>query len=207
MKINANFWKERYDSSTIGWDTGQSSPPLVAFFDTLNNKDIKILIPGCGNAYEAEYLHKSGFTNVFILDYVKKPLQNLKLRCPSFPSEHLICADFFEHQGKYDLIIELAFFTAITPHLREQFVFQMSNLLIAKGKYVGLFFNHDFGNDYPPFATSPDGYKSLFEQHFTFEQLANAKNSIAQRAGQELFFVFQKKPAVGVISQHNDINK
>ena len=40
----------------------------------LTNKAAKILIPGAGNAYETEYLHQNGFTNVHILDFVLDPL-------------------------------------------------------------------------------------------------------------------------------------
>jgi hypothetical protein len=32
------------------------SLPIKAYIDTLKDKDIAILIPGCGNTYEAAYL-------------------------------------------------------------------------------------------------------------------------------------------------------
>jgi hypothetical protein len=45
------------------------SPPIKAYIDTLKNKDIAILIPGCGNTYEAAYLLlEQGFTNVTVID-------------------------------------------------------------------------------------------------------------------------------------------
>lgn len=65
MQLDADFWNERYSSQQTGWDIGSPSTPLKEYIDQLTDKDIRILIPGCGNAYEAEYLHQQGFSNVF----------------------------------------------------------------------------------------------------------------------------------------------
>ena len=42
------------------WDLGQASPPLIDFIESLDNKDMKFLIPGAGRAYEAIYLYNHG---------------------------------------------------------------------------------------------------------------------------------------------------
>jgi hypothetical protein len=47
-------------SNETGWDLGQVSPPLKAYIDQLTDKNLRILIPGCGNSYEAEYLLEKG---------------------------------------------------------------------------------------------------------------------------------------------------
>jgi hypothetical protein len=44
-----------HNTKTTGWDLGLVSPQLK-IIDTLKDKDIAILIPGCGNTYEAAYL-------------------------------------------------------------------------------------------------------------------------------------------------------
>ncbi len=65
------FWSDRYEHRLTGWDLGVISSPLKAYFDQLKNKEISILIPGCGNAYEAEYLLNAGFTDVSLIDISK----------------------------------------------------------------------------------------------------------------------------------------
>ncbi|MFT7344682.1 MAG: hypothetical protein ACI9XP_001269, partial [Lentimonas sp.] len=50
------YWSERYKNLNTQWDIGRVSPPLRAYFDQLTDKSARILIPGCGRAYEAEYL-------------------------------------------------------------------------------------------------------------------------------------------------------
>jgi hypothetical protein len=82
--MNKDFWESRYANNNTGWDLGQPSTPLVEFIDQLPSKDLKILIPGCGNAYEAEYLIQQGFTNVHVIDLVEQPLDSLKKRVGGF---------------------------------------------------------------------------------------------------------------------------
>jgi thiopurine S-methyltransferase len=59
--LPAKFWDELYNTGQTGWDIGYVSTPLKAYFDQLSNQSLEILIPGAGNAYEAEYLYKNGF--------------------------------------------------------------------------------------------------------------------------------------------------
>ncbi len=83
--MNDKFWTKKYETNKIGWDLGEVSPPLKSYFDQLENKELKVLIPGVGNAYEAEYLFNLGFQNVFVVDLSKVALENLKKRVPKFP--------------------------------------------------------------------------------------------------------------------------
>lgn len=101
-----SFWSLRYKEERTGWDLGEISPPLKEYFDQLTNKDVKILIPGAGNSYEAEYLFENGFRNIHVLDIAQEPLNAFKIRNPGFPKNQLLEENFFNFQGKYDLIIE-----------------------------------------------------------------------------------------------------
>src|SRR4051812_42592186 len=101
-KVNADYWNERWKNGETTWDMGSPSTPLKEYIDTLDpvkDKDMKILIPGCGNGYEAEYLFRKGFTRVYVVDYAKKALEEFAKRVPDFPEDHLICDDFFELGG------------------------------------------------------------------------------------------------------------
>lgn len=49
--LDAHYWNERYQNSATGWDIGAVSTPLKEYIDQLDSKEIRILIPGCGNAY------------------------------------------------------------------------------------------------------------------------------------------------------------
>ncbi|PBQ34419.1 SAM-dependent methyltransferase [Sphingobacteriaceae bacterium] len=94
--LSPEYWNERYLTNDFAWDAGTITIPLQTYFDQLFNKEVKILIPGAGNAHEAEYLVKNGFTNVYVCDIALEPLKNLKKRCPTFKSENLLLVDFFQ---------------------------------------------------------------------------------------------------------------
>ncbi|HIP32727.1 MAG TPA: SAM-dependent methyltransferase, partial [Crocinitomicaceae bacterium] len=67
--LSQEFWSNRYKEESTGWDLGEISPPIKAYFYKVEDKGIKILIPGCGNGHEAEFLHNQGFSNVHVLDF------------------------------------------------------------------------------------------------------------------------------------------
>jgi methyl halide transferase len=188
-ELNQNFWQQRYEDGQTGWDIGSISTPLKEYFDQLQDKELKILIPGCGNAYEAEYLYKNGFKNVNLIDIAPTPLQNFLSRNPCFPEEKLLCQDFFKHKGQYDLIIEQTFFCAIEPRFREDYVKQCHQLLKEKGKIVGLLFNDLLNSDKPPFGGNKEDYMILLSEYFLVHKMESSYNSIAPRAGRELFFI------------------
>ena len=187
MELTKDFWNNRYKNKETGWDIGYASTPLKNYIDQLENKEIRILIPGCGNAYEAEYLHLKGFNNVFLLDIAPIVLQQFSERVPDFPKKHLIRENFFEHQGSYNLIIEQTFFCAINPKMRDKYVNKMHQLLIPKGKLVGLLFAEKFKNDHPPFGGTKEEYKKRFSHLFEIQKMELANNSIEERRGKELF--------------------
>ena len=76
--LNADFWNNKYLNHTTGWDLGAVSPPLNSYIDSLDNKDLAILIPGAGNAYEATYLADQGFKNITIIDIAPSLIADLR---------------------------------------------------------------------------------------------------------------------------------
>lgn len=187
MQLDRDFWGERYHSGQTGWDIGGPSTPLKEYIDQLSNKDLRILIPGGGRAWEAEYAHRQGFGNVFVIDLSDTPFADLMERCPDFPKDHLIVGDFFVHTERYDRILEQTFFCALDPALREAYVIHMTKLLKPGGKLVGVLFNDSLNTDRPPFGGYRDEYLPLFEAHFAQVSMETCTNSIKPRAGRELW--------------------
>lgn len=186
------YWSDRYLNNETGWDIHQVSPPLKSYIDTLKNKDLKILIPGCGNAYEAEYLLSKGFNQVTIIDFSSVVTKKLKEKYKGKPIQ-IVNDNFFDLKGQYDLILEQTFFCALQPSLRENYVKHCHELLKDGGQIAGVFFNKRFAPVEPPFIASDDEYKKLFQPLFKFLKFEPCNNSIAPRMGNELFFEFEKK--------------
>ncbi|WP_299460300.1 methyltransferase domain-containing protein [uncultured Microscilla sp.] len=186
--LDKDFWSNRYQAQDTGWDAGSITTPIKAYVDQLEDKHLKILVPGAGNSHEAEYLHQQGFTNVTVIDIVQAPLDNLKSRSPDFPEAHLLQGDFFELAGQYDLIIEQTFFCALNPSLRESYVQKVKSLLKPEGKLVGVLFCNVFlDRTEPPFGATEQQHQEYFLPHFTARHFALCYNSIAPRQDTEWF--------------------
>jgi len=220
LNLDHNYWNKRYTDNQFGWDVGEISEPLKHYFNQLTNKQIAILIPGAGNAYEAQFLVEQGFENVFVCDFAPEPLNNLQKRCPNFKKENLLLVDFFEINGNsshaelvsasvleimeqtlkqvqgdgklsFDLIIEQTFFCAIDPALRQKYFEKMYSLLKPKGKLVGLLFDAQFEVS-PPFGGTKTEYENYFKNLFKVNVYEKCYNSIKPREGKELFINLEK---------------
>ncbi|MCC9166563.1 TPMT family class I SAM-dependent methyltransferase [Pontibacter harenae] len=192
-KFNTAYWQSRYLKHQIGWDAGSITTPLKEYFEQLTNPELRILIPGCGNAYEAEYLFRNQFKNVYIADVVDAPLRNFFKRVPDFPEEQLLLQDFFDLTLQFDLIVEQTFFCALEPTLRSAYAQKCAQLLYPGSKLVGLLFDRQFEQEGPPFGGNAEEYRSYFEPYFEVVHFERAYNSIKPRKGQELFICLKKK--------------
>lgn len=192
MELSEQYWDSRYQSKDMGWDIGFVSSPLKTYFEHLTNKELKILIPGGGNSYEAEYLHQQGFKNVFVVDISATALSNMQERVPTFPSEHLIHSDFFDLNMTFDLIIEQTFFCALNPQYRQDYALKMSQLLNINGKLVGVLFNIPLNDSHPPFGGNKAEYLEYFKPYFKIEIFEDCYNSVEKRKDTELFLNFRK---------------
>lgn len=193
-ELDAGYWSKRFEGGDTPWDIGQVSTPLKEYIDQLTDKQLAVLIPGCGNAYEAEYLLARGFTNITVIDISPVLTQLLASRFSNYTGKQLtiITADFFTLQGQFDLVLEQTFFCALHPSLREKYVAHMHRLLKPGRKLAGLLFNKIFTNPGPPFGGSVEEYRPLFSQLFHIKTMGPCYNSIPPRAGAECFFIMEK---------------
>jgi methyl halide transferase len=189
--LSKDYWNNRYEAEETGWNLKTISPPLKAYIDQLTDKNLRILIPGCGSGHEAEYLLKQGFQDVTVIDIAPLAVERIKLYLSDYQSIKIICADFFTHSGEYNLILEQTFFCALDPALRTKYVQKMSELLTQNGKLVGLLFGVQFPKN-PPFGGSREEYLTLFSDKFKINFIEPCYNSVKPREGNELFFNFSK---------------
>jgi thiopurine S-methyltransferase len=191
------YWTKRYQEERTAWDIGYPSTPLKVYIDQLEDKTIAILIPGAGNAYEAEYLWQQGFKNVFVMDISEFPLNQFQERNRDFPSAQLLLTDFFQHEKQYDLIFEQTFFCSLVPSdaNRKAYAKHMAKLLKPHGKLVGVWFDIPLTEDLEkrPFGGDKELYLSYLKPFFETITFEPCYNSIPPRMGSELFGVFKKR--------------
>lgn len=191
-----SYWNARYQEGNTGWDIGKPSTPLKTYIDQLSDKEIKILVPGAGNAHEAEYLWKGGFKNIFVLDISPLPLSKFKERNPDFPEAQLLQENFFAHAGQYDLILEQTFFCSFVPTDENRYAYarQMAALLRPMGKLTGVWFDFPLSTDMEkrPFGGHKELYEHYLGKYLEIISFERCYNSIPPRKEKELFGVLRK---------------
>lgn len=190
--LDANYWNERWENEKTPWDMGSASPALMSYMSKVSDKDLSILIAGCGNAHEAEALLDMGFTNITLVDIASKLVEKLQVQFQNKIGIKVILADFFELENSYDIILEQTFFCALNPEMRLKYAETAHKLLKDDGRLVGVLFNKNFETAGPPFGGSAEEYKTYFEPNFQIEKMENCYNSIPPRQGSELFINFKK---------------
>ncbi|HSR38524.1 MAG TPA: methyltransferase domain-containing protein [Phnomibacter sp.] len=185
--LNDDYWSQRYLTEQTGWDIGYISTPIKEYVDQLENKNISILIPGCGNAYEAHYLWNQGFQNITLIDISSVLVERLQKEVTS-TSIQVMHGDFFDHVGQYDLLLEQTLFCAIAPGMREKYIAQAASLLKPGGKLVGVLFNCHFDGG-PPFGGTIEEYRPMFSRHFNILKMEPCYNSIEARSNREAFII------------------
>lgn len=191
--LNKSYWEDRYQNKEDFWNAKSITTPLKAYIDQLEDKSIQVLVPGVGHGHELVYLHKQGFTESVGVDFTTIAFEQTIENEPSISKDAVVIADFFQHQGKYDLILEQTFFCSLPVVKRKDYVQKMHELLQPEGKLVGLLFDTTFEHDTPPYGGDKDEYLALFEPYFTIEVMERAFNSIKPRQDRELFIILKKK--------------
>lgn len=189
---SAEFWQNRYEEQKTGWDLGDASGPLKYWIDQIEDKNARILIPGCGNAHEAGYLLQKGFTDVHLIDIASAPIERLKFQFKNHSAIKIEQRDFFLLDKQYDVILEQTFFCALHPSLRLKYVEKISDLLADTGYLSGVLFNRNFENDGPPFGGSTEEYFSLFSNGLKVDKLEACHVSHEARLGTEVLFKCSK---------------
>ena len=192
-ELDASYWSNRFEQEDTPWDIGFVSTPIKEYIDQLTDKNISILIPGCGKSYEAGYLLQNGFTNITLIDISPTLTKRLEKKFDTYNKKQLtiITGNFFDLKGQFDLIIEQTFFCALNPALRKDYVDRMYELLKPGGKLVGVLFNRSFEGG-PPFGGSKEEYKELFDEKFVIKKMEDCYNSIEPRKDAEVFIILAK---------------
>jgi SAM-dependent methyltransferase len=191
--LDQTYWNSRWKKEETGWDIGMPSPAITEYILQYTNNDAAILIPGCGNAHEADFLIENGFKNITLIDIAPEAVERIKKRFEGKTQVRILCEDFFKHNGEYDLIIEQTFFCAIHPSKRNEYAQKTASLLKNKGKIIGVLFDKNFEQQGPPFGGCSSEYKSIFNPYFEIKKIESCYNSIIPRKGCELFIIMIKK--------------
>lgn len=187
----SDFWESRYRDHTTPWDAGKVPDALRDYTKRIKSGS-RILIPGCGSAYEAGYLAENGF-DVLAIDFSPAAVELAKKNLFRF-GDIVRLADFFEFDyGKpYEVIYERAFLCALPPRMWPQYAPRVAQLLRPGGELAGFFFFRETEKG-PPFGTTPEALHALLDPHFDLVEDRMATDSIPVFQGAEHWQIWRKR--------------
>jgi SAM-dependent methyltransferase len=188
-----DFWDVRYDSGRMPWDN-RGVPKNVKDY-IARTPPGRILIPGCGSAYEAAAFHEAGWS-VTALDFSPVAVERAKVILGSF--DHLVVlGDFFKHEfGEplFDVVYERTFLCSMPQRLWPNYVARMCQLIRPGGNLVG-FFLYGQAVEPPPYPMTELQGKMLFGRDFKCAEDEPISDSLPVFAGMERWQEWTRKPA------------
>lgn len=161
------FWDERFAKGFTPWDMHGVPAEFEAFFDAVARErgPCPVLIPGCGNGWEAGWLDQRGWP-VTAIDFSPQAVASAR-KALGAAAAVVREADFFtfEPQPRCQILYERAFLCALPPRLRDAYGERAAALLPAGGLLAGYFFVDETRGG-PPFAITAEALDTLLSPHF-----------------------------------------
>lgn len=151
------FWDERFAAGFTPWDARGVPPAFRRWLESARpGAGVRLLIPGCGSAYEAAALDARG-VDVLAIDYSPQAIERARGQLPPPLADRVLRqADFFAFDAApFDIVYERAFLAALPPRLWPAWAQRCAQLLQPGGALIGLFFIDDAAPEDrrgPPFA-------------------------------------------------------
>jgi Thiopurine S-methyltransferase (TPMT) len=187
---SAAFWDERFQKNFTPWDQGGVQGAFRAFAARTTPRPV--LIPGCGSAYEALWLARAGWT-VRAIDFSADAVAAARAQLGEH-SSLVEQADFFTYEPPFTpgWIYERAFFCALPPARRPDYVARMASLLARGGFLAGFFYLGDASKG-PPFGADGSELEALFAVHFELIEDEPVDDSLPVFAGRERWLTWRRR--------------
>jgi SAM-dependent methyltransferase len=187
----AAFWDARYREAFTPWDAG-GVPAALRGFLAGEHAPLRVLIPGCGAAYEARAFAERGH-RVRAIDFSTLALERARAVLGEW-SQLAQYADFFADDlgAPFDLVYERAFLCSLPRLHWRRWAARVAALTHSGGRLAGFFFQRDEERG-PPFGLKAGELEQLLGAAFERSEDAPVEDSIAVFAGGERWQVWRRR--------------
>jgi hypothetical protein len=192
-----SFWDERFERGFTPWDQAGVQPQFEAFANA--HPGAAVLIPGCGNAWEAGWLAEHGRT-VRAIDFASAAVASARAAL----GKHAAVveeADFYTYEPPFvpDWVFERAFLCALPLEQRERYAQRMAALLQPGALLAGYFFIGEPQKG-PPFPIVRGELDALLSPYFTLRDDQPAVASLPVFEGRERWMTWQRNDIAARVS-------
>lgn len=188
---DATFWDQHYQQQRMPWDTAGLPGSFAEEAGRLLHAGSRVLVPGCGSAYELAALARQG-CQVLAVDFSAPAVARARELHPELAGR-IAHADFFSSatDGPWDWVYERAFLCALPPRMREQYAARMAAILPAGAVLAGYFYLGDKRGG-PPYTIAPQTLQALLGRHFTLERQTRPVASLPVFGDGECWMVWRR---------------
>jgi cyclopropane fatty-acyl-phospholipid synthase-like methyltransferase len=159
------FWNRRFREARIAWDAGSTPAELDSYLAKRRAGD-RVLIPGCGSAYEVRSFSEKG-DEVVAIDFSAAAVEKARRELGQWGSA-VVMGDFFSYdfgQEPFDIIYERAFLASLPRERWNRYAARVKELLQPGGNLIGFFvFGEHQGG--PPFCLKEGELAELLGEAF-----------------------------------------
>lgn len=185
------FWDVRYGARFAPWDAGRVPAQLRRLVEG-ESAARRVLVPGCGSAWDVRYLVESRW-DVLGIDFSDAALEAARAVLGPH-ADRVRKADFFAPipEAPFDVVYERAFLCALPRRLWRDWGRRVAELLEPGGRLAGFFF-FDAAERGPPFGLREQAELDALLAH-GFERVEDAAvaDSIAVFQGKERWQVWRR---------------
>jgi SAM-dependent methyltransferase len=178
------FWDERFAAGFTPWEAAVVPSEFGRWLDEAGpGAGARVLIPGCGAAYEVAALAARG-CDVLAIDYSAVAVDRARMLLGAELGRLVMLADFFAFEAApFDWIYERAFLAALPPRMWSAWAERCGRVLRPGGGLVGFFFVDEVAPEPrrgPPFAITSVELRGLLG--VAFDQIADHAVAPAESA-------------------------
>jgi hypothetical protein len=188
-----DFWDTRYQTNVMPWDAGRVPDALRRHLATFPAAG-RVLVPGCGSAYEVRCLAEHGF-DVLAIDFSVAAVARARKELGLF-ADRVRQADFFDFDlgGRpFDVIYERAFLCALPQRLWPRYAERSAQVLAPGGRIAGFFYFDDSPRG-PPFGTGDAQLQALLSPWFDRIEDEPVMDSLPVFQGKERWQLWVRRP-------------
>ncbi|RFU47018.1 methyltransferase domain-containing protein [Paraburkholderia sp. DHOC27] len=184
------FWDERFERGFTPWD--QAGVPAAFKTFAARHPQLAVLIPGCGNAWEALWLAREG-RQVQAIDFSPAAVANARAQLGAY-AQVVEQADFFAWQPPQPpgWIYERAFLCALPLARRNDYAQRMAELLPAGALLAGFYFLGKTSKG-PPFGIERAELDALLSPSFELLEDEPVSDSIEVFQGRERWLTWRRR--------------
>lgn len=190
--MDANFWKNRWETKDIPFHEPKANPLLVKYFKEFAlPKGSRVFVPLCGKTLDIRWLLSKGYrvAGAELIELaVEELFQELKLKPAitaagklkhySAKNIDIFVGDIFQLSGKrlgpVDAVYDRAALVALPPAVRKKYAEHMRAITGTAPQLLVTFEYDQRLMDGPPFSIGNEEVERHYEGHFDLKLLSSA---------------------------------